>query len=53
MSETDKKILKACGELVPRLSELEKAKFLSFTEGMAFLNARLTNDSASRPEVRK
>lgn len=46
MSDKEKKIMETCGELVPRLTEVEKEKFLSFTEGMAFLAARLTCDSA-------
>ncbi|MCI9156769.1 MAG: hypothetical protein HFG07_08565 [Oscillibacter sp.] len=46
MSEQEKKIMETCGKLVPLLTEVEKEKFLSFTEGMAFLTARLTCDSA-------
>lgn len=34
MSDKEKKIMGTCGALVPQLTELEKEKFLSFTEGM-------------------
>lgn len=48
MSDKEKKIMQTCGKLVPQLTELEKEKFLSFTEGMAFLSSRqiMTYDSA-------
>lgn len=51
MPETEKKIMQTCGELVKRLPEREKEKFLSFTEGMAFLSSRKASDSA--PEQKK
>ena len=50
MTEKEKKIMQTCGALVPRLTEQEKDRFLSFTEGMAFLSSRsrsiMTRDSA-------
>ena len=49
MSDKEKKIMETCGKLVPRLTELEKEKFLSFTEGMAFLTAHQTCDGAVAP----
>lgn len=53
MTDRDKKIMQACGALVPHLTDLEKEKFLSFTEGMAFLSARQrqTCDAAPRQEA--
>ena len=55
MSDKEKKIMQTCGALVPQLTELEKEKFLSFTEGMAFLSSRMvrTTDAAPRPEPQK
>lgn len=53
MPETEKKIMETCGELVKRLPEREKEKFLSFTEGMAFLSSRMTCDSAPDQQPRK
>lgn len=38
MTDKDKKIIETCGEMLPRMSEGEKEKFLTFTEGMAFLS---------------
>lgn len=52
MGETEKKIMETCGKLVPRLSEREKEKFLTFTEGMAFLSSRMTRDSAPEQKPR-
>ena len=43
MSDKEKKIMQTCGALVPQLTDLEKEKFLSFTEGMAFLSSRKTS----------
>ena len=40
MSESEKKIMETCGALVPQLTELEKEKFLSFAEGMAFVSSQ-------------
>lgn len=37
MSENEKKILKTFGELIPKLTETEKEKLLSFGEGMVFM----------------
>ena len=48
MPEVEKKIMEKCGELMKRLPEREKEKFLSFTEGMAFLSSRMPN--AGEPE---
>lgn len=51
MSEKERKIMEKCGELVPRLSEMEKEKFLSFTEGVAFITAmNQTRTCDSAPE---
>ena len=46
MPETEKKIMETCGELVKRLPEREKEKFLSFTEGMAFLSTHRDQNNA-------
>ena len=35
MSETDEKILAFFSELIPKLSETEKARLLAFGEGLA------------------
>ncbi len=55
MSDKEKKIMETCGALVPQLTELEKEKFLSFTEGMAFLSYRqtMTCDSATDQQRQK
>lgn len=55
MSDKEKKIMETCGALVPQLTELEKEKFLSFTEGMAFLSSRqtMTCDSAADQQRQK
>ncbi len=37
MSDKEKKILNTFGELIPKLSETEKEKLLSFGEGMVFI----------------
>lgn len=52
MSDKERKIMEKCGELVPRLSEMEKEKFLSFTEGVAFITAmqQQTRTCDSAPE---
>ncbi len=56
MTEKEKKIMQTCGALVPRLTEQEKDRFLTFTEGMAFLSSRshsiMTHDSAPEPKTR-
>ena len=36
MSEKEKKILETFSEVLPKLTELEQEKLLSFGEGMAF-----------------
>ena len=51
MPETEKKIMQTCSELVKRLPEREKERFLSFTEGIAYLSARMTR--GSDPEQRR
>lgn len=38
MTDKEKKIIKTCGAMLPRMSEREKDDFLKFTEGMAFLS---------------
>lgn len=50
MSDKERKIMETCSVLARNLSELEKEKFLSFTEGMAFLNARQIMTCDSAPE---
>ncbi len=40
MSETEKKILETFGQIIPKLSELEREKLLSFGEGMAFMKQK-------------
>lgn len=54
MTEKEKKIMQTCGTLIAHMSELEKEKFLSFAEGMAFLSSRshsiMTRDSAPEPQ---
>ncbi len=54
MTEQEKKIMQTCGTLIAHMSELEKEKFLSFAEGMAFLSSRsrsiMTHDSTPRPQ---
>jgi len=52
MTDKEKKIMETCGAMVPKLSELEKEKFLSFTEGMAFLSSRQQLTTDARPESR-
>ena len=37
MTDKDKKILQVCGALVPKLTDVEKDKFATFVEVMAFL----------------
>lgn len=50
MSEKEKKILETFGEVLPKLSELEQEKLLSFGEGMAFkADAR---EATSKPNAR-
>lgn len=39
MSEKEKQILEHFGEILPKLSEMEKEKLLSFGEGMAFVKS--------------
>lgn len=43
MSEKERSLveqcMEKCGETVPRMSELEKEKFLSYMEGVAFITA--------------
>ena len=51
MQELEKKIMQTCGELVKRLPARERERFLSFTEGMAYMNSRMAQDSA--PEGRQ
>ena len=57
MPETEKKIMQTCGALIAHMSELEKEKFLSFAEGMAFLSSRsrsiMTHDSTPEPRPQK
>ena len=48
MTEKEKKIMQTCGALIAHMSELEKEKFLSFTEGMAFLS--MTRAPEPRPQ---
>lgn len=36
MSEKEKQIMETFGKVIPKLSELEREKLLSFGEGMAF-----------------
>lgn len=45
MSENEKKILKTFGELIPKLSETEKEKLLSFGEGMVFIKNKQSCDT--------
>ena len=45
MPETERKIMEACGKLLKQLPAPEKERFLSFTEGMVFMNTRMTHDS--------
>lgn len=40
MTKKELKILAAIMEIIPSLSELEKEKLLSFSEGMAFLKRK-------------
>lgn len=47
MSEKEKKILETFGEVLPKLSELEKEKLLSFGEGMAFKAQRGAEECAA------
>lgn len=37
MSEKEKKILDTFGKVIPRMTDMEKEKLLSFGEGMAFM----------------
>lgn len=37
MSETGKKILQVIGSALPKMSEAERERFLTFAEGMAFM----------------
>lgn len=37
MSEKEKQIMDTIGEVLPRLTDVEKEKLLSFGEGMAFM----------------
>ena len=36
MTDKEKKILEVFGQIIPKMSELEKEKLLAFGEGMAF-----------------
>lgn len=45
MSENEKKILKTFGELIPKLTETEKEKLLSFGEGMVFMKNNQIRDT--------
>lgn len=53
MLEIEKRIMENCGKLVKQLPEREKEKFLTFTEGMAFLSSRMTCDNAPEQQPRK
>ena len=37
MSDKDKKIMDKCGELIPRLNEWEKDRFLYFLDDVTFM----------------
>ena len=49
MPEKDKKIMEACADLVKRLDESDKERFLNFAEGMAFLSSRMVRTCDSAP----
>lgn len=49
MSNKEKQILKTFERIIPRLSEAEKEKLLSFGEGMAFVKNKQSGDV---PEAR-
>ena len=53
MLDKDKRIMEACGNLLPRLSEAEKERFLTFTEGMAFISSRPIYTTDAAPQVQK
>lgn len=46
MSEKEKKIMESFEKVLPKLSELEKEKLLSFGEGMAFAVERREEELA-------
>lgn len=52
MTEQQKKLLVAINEAMPRMTELEQEKFLSFGEGLAFMvNQRQIAREAERPSA--
>lgn len=49
---TELEILKNFGKLIPMLSEEEKARFLAYTEGMAFMaDKRIPQSSENKTET--
>lgn len=40
MSDKEKEIIDTFGEVIPKLSDLEKEKLIAFGEGMAFMKAQ-------------
>lgn len=52
MSEKGKQILDTLGKAIPRLTEQEKEKLLSFSEGVAFMADRHTSDQRERERPR-
>ncbi|MBS5145948.1 MAG: hypothetical protein KHY89_10720 [Butyricicoccus pullicaecorum] len=45
MSEKDLKIMDIFARTIPKMSEIEKEKLLSFGEGMAFMIDQMRSDS--------
>lgn len=40
MSDKEKRIMDTFGQLIPKMSEMEQEKLLSFGEGMAFMKKK-------------
>lgn len=51
MSETEKKILDTFGKVIPRLSEMEREKLLSFGEGMAFMKQKCGEEGKQKDKA--
>ena len=50
--DTGEKIIREIGALVPKLTEIEKEKFLSFAEGMAFMAKKNAVAADEEPATR-
>lgn len=51
MSDKEKKIMESFQKAIPKMSDLEKEKLLSFGEGIAFVLNRREQETAAEPKV--